>query len=557
MPGTAIESESPINESQGIPKPSLDVTAHAVDTYVRPVSPEKSSLGQLAGALKDLNPALEKIETRFQDQAEQQGEAAGTAAFAKDSGDWDKAIANGDVPSILNPWARQRARETFGKLSGDKMGNDIRANQDYIRENANATTLQQHDDAWARARQQWEKENLGHTSHSDPLFQLHYQAMAAVQTQEERNRAVPEIEKNFVTLNGKHLSDLMTNHLQDGISSGASGEAIQADLTTFAAQSHLPELVQRTAINSAIDAMAHKSGKISVYGLADGVTVTGSDGTKYNMGNDVDFIKLRTAGQAEITRTAFTGVRLYNAELLQKQTQVRADAASNIIDQLIKNPNAVIDEAPLRASYTAAGIGGKIKEIPALIEAGRHPPIDDVISATDAGRYSAQISDRSLQKTNSTYVTQDTLIKALADRQLNMNDYNKLQSRVAARDGRADRGGRTAADPQTVKDIFDRYQQQIRMSISPAALANTPKYFKGNIFDAQNSGVAQLSDAFFQYKEAHPEMDAQQLNKHLAEYTQILVDYYLEPSMTNAKEVNVTNTGKGAKAPPPMNNEDE
>ena len=550
MAGAVVESESAINEGQGIPKPQLDVTARPVDTYVSPVNANRSALGQLAGSLKELNPELGKIAERFQEQAVQKGETAGAEAFTKDQGDWQKAVDNGDIPSILNPYARMKAREVFGRMAGDKMGNDIQADPQYIQENSNATTIQQHDDAFASARERWESTNLGHSSHADPLFQNQFQTMAAVRTQEARNKAVPEIERNFVTLNGLHLGDELSAHIEDLTNAGAEIPEIQSQLSLLAKDSNLPELVQRASMNQAIDAIARKRNDTTVYDLADGVTIKGYDGKNYNLGTSPDFVKLRTAGMNEIVRNKLTSTRLYNAELLQKQNGVRADVASQLITQLGQDPTTALDKSKLVAQYQAAGLGNRVKEIDDIIAAVRKgEPSDQAIAGGQVAHYTALIRDPEVRRTDLGYVTTGTLVSALKSNQISVADYSRLQEMVDKRDKKYGANGRQTADPQSVKDIFDRYLIQTRQSFSQQALVGTSAFFKGDVQKVQNASVTGIGLAFDDFRDAHPDADARDLEVFMSQYLASLRKFYLEPSPTNSNEVNVTHSDKPAPSP--------
>jgi hypothetical protein len=524
-----VERADPdINESGGIPKPELGVYARPVDTYVRPVNAERSSLGQLAGALKELNPTLEKVEQRFQEQAEQQGVTAGTEAFQKDAGDWDKAVNAGDVPSILNPYARMKARETFGRLAGDKMGQDVQADQQYIRDNSNATTIQQHDDAWANARQRWEKEHLGHDSHNDPLFQLHYQTMAQTQTQDARNKALPEIEKNFVTINAKHLGDELTSHTSDMLSNSGDPGQIGAELSQIAASSGLPELLQRGALINAVDGAAHQRRDATIYNLAANVTIHGIDGKDYKLSDDPDFIDRMTKGQDEIVRSAFTGRRLENSERSAKQQATRADVGSQLAEKLEADPHGSIYLAQYEDQYRAAGIGDKIAEIPRMLAALRKGG-----GSTPAVLQALRISiDDGDHPAGGSWVTKGTIAAALSHGDLSMDDYKSLIDDVDKRDKKLrGRAGRKDTDPATAREEMEK-----GWISDMGKTFGTSKDFMGQTDTIQTAdrgrATFELRRLMRLYVAAHTEggvekIDPDKYDEFLQKQTALLVDQFL------------------------------
>lgn len=538
MASGEVRAESPINPDEGIPKPELGVFAKPVDTLVRPVSASASMLGQLAGALKEYNPLLEKVEDRFQQKAERQGETKAAEAFQKDQGDWDKAVANGDIPSILNPYARIRAREVFGRMAGDKMAQDIQSDQQYILDNENATTLQQHDAAVTAARARWEKEHLGHASHSDPIFQNQYQTISSAQIKDLRNRAVPEIEKNFVHLNGTHLADEISTHVDSLLTEGADSVEIQQQITSMLSAAKLPELVQRGAVNNAIDTIARKRNDTSVYDLAEGIQIKGFDGKSYKLATDPDFGKLRTSGRNEINRLELTETRLFNAKQLIHQNAVRAEVAGGILDALQDNPNAQVDLSAFQQKYRAEGLGTRIKEIDEIVAAARKqdPSVPEHIASL-----TADIRDPSLRPTNATYVNTATLIHALRANQISVDDYRKLQTMVDKRDKKGQTGRGVNVEDNT--HIFDRWMAQTKNSFTPAVVSGSG-IWKGDVQAAQNQAVYELSRDYESFLAKNPTAGPRELEKFLKEDLDFIRGFYLTgtpiPSTKGAKP----NTGE-------------
>jgi hypothetical protein len=534
-----ILADRPINPDEGIPKPQIDVTARPVETYVKPVSASASALGQLAGSLKSLNPALGQIEEKFKQQAEVQGETAAATAFAKEKGNWDKAVQNGDIPSILNPFARMKAREVFGRLAGDKLATDIAADPQYVQDSANATTMEQHDTAWSNARQRWEAANLGHNSHSDPLFQNSFQTMAAGHEKDARVKAAGEIEHNFVTLNGKHLGDEIANHIDAMMNEGGSLEDIQRDVTNLANDPTLPELVRRGALITALDAIARKRNDSTVFDLADGIKIRGYNGKDYNLSTDIDFQDDRDKVRYALAHTDQIETRDFNSKVTQRQAAVRASVASDLIDALAKNSSTQLDLSSYRAAYQDAGMGNKVGEINKLVEAIRKGEPSGPGHLADL---MANIKDRTIRSTNDAYVTTAKLVKALREGQISTADYRTLQTMVDKRD--KERGGGGTEHAENFDHVFDRWLNQTKLSFDPATIKSNLPGFGGDIQGAQNQAMYELSRDYEDFRNKHPDASSHEVEKFLAEDLASLRKYYLAEGLMPGS--------KAAIQPPPQ-----
>ena len=215
-----IRADSEIQPDAGIPKPQLDVVAHPVDTYVKPVSASASALGQLAGALKGLNPALDEVESRFKQAAVQQGQTQAESAFQQVHGDYGQAVKEGLIPTVLNPFARMAARETFGHLAADKFHSDMWGDKDFLTAIDGATTMQQYDSAVSQYQAKWSQANLGHDTHSDPLFQSAFQGLQAEHMKDDRQKFTTKVNENFVgstlALNVANVSSIVNGAIEDG-----------------------------------------------------------------------------------------------------------------------------------------------------------------------------------------------------------------------------------------------------------------------------------------------------------------------------------------------------
>ena len=536
-----ILADRPINPDEGIPKPQIDVTAQPVDTYVKPVSASASALGQLAGSLKSLNPALGQIEEKFKQSAVEQGERQGQEAFEKERGNWEAAVKNGDIPSVLNPFARMRAREVFGRLAGDKMANDISADPGYIQENQNATTIQQHDTAWANARERWEAKNLGHDSHSDPLFRNAFQAMASAHTQDARNRAVPEIEKNFVTGNGEHLHDELMAHMIQGELDGTDSGQIQSELQQMAEASGLPETVVRASLASAIDDYAHKTGDSKAYDLATGLKIKGYDGKTYNFETDRDFAKLRSAGTAYILREDYQQVRLDNADRIRVHEKIENDVVTDIEQQLATDPNAKVDLKKYEAEYANAGMGSRIGDLPRLLKAiqSKGGLADGELVAS----YSNRIHDASVHPGNLNYITTGTLTRALANGQLSMPNYKYLQGLIDKRDRKFT--GRTAGNPDANQNVFNRGLSQVKTLFSPQRLT-TVKILRGDPYHASVLAEQAYNEAYDSFIDSKGgDVTPHELEQFLSQTVEAIDAYYFtEPEGLGQTQLNPTNTKK-------------
>ena len=522
---TDIRADPEINPDVGIPKPELNVVARPEENFVKPVSAERSALGQLAGSLKDFNPGLGKLEDRFKEIEQKQGEAQAAEAFAKDKGDWDQAVANHDIPSFLHPYGRMAARERFGRLAGDKMGGDIATDPTYIQANSVATTMEAHDQAYAAARQRWEDKNLGHASHGDPLFQAQYQAMAAEHTAQARARAVEQINKNYMGQTTEHMSVELATHTADLLDSHAAPEEITSQLQALADSYHgtVPEMLIRGSMGAAIDNLARERNDPTIYDLAKGLMVQDNNGVRRTMEFDPDFGKLRTAGKQEINRFEHTELQVAN----QQRAAVQAKARSDVADQIIQSTQdgKPPDLKAARAAYQAAGLGKFINEIGAIESAvRRQEPSQGHIVQSLAADIAANDDPYS-----GTFVGRGKLVAALREGQINTTDFRSLMSEISERDrrykfGHDGRGQRI--DPLTAADAIEK---DWIARIKPTLITDDPHQDNFEREQSVNEVTQQMRHLMRAYVAAHSPLDPDKYDTYLEKLLTRLKTRYLGP----------------------------
>lgn len=537
-----IRAQADINDT-GIPEPELNVYAKPVDTMVKPISASGRALGQLAGSLKSLTPDMKALSERFAEKARQGGTVMADQAFEKDGADWDKAVKNGDAPSWLNPYARVAARQQYGVRAGDQMAQDVSANPNYIAAIGKATTPQEVDSALHSARNSWEQDNLGHSSHSDLQFQAHYQQIATAHMQELRAKALDQVEKNFTQMTGVHLQDTLFTHIESGkINAEEDEDQLADELSAMLNGAKAPEKVKRAAINNAIDSFARRHQDISAYDIASKIHFTGDDGKDYSVDNP-EFNELAVKGHDEINRSRYQAVRLDNAAQLQKQNKVRNDVVTQMSDAIAANPNKSLDLSQFKKAGETAGLGTNWPQtVDNLYKSLQQPATGDTATFADLSR---RIHDGRVKQTDMGFVSTASLTHALSTHSISMDEYRTLQGYLDRRDAKyASRGGRSQADPETVKASFQRGIEEIGKLFSEARLKGLKVV--GDPWDLENAAQNEYITAYQQYMQKNREdVDPQDLDNFLRESVQALNSYYFSEGEAAKESMVATPEGVG------------
>ena len=264
---------------------------------------------------------------------------------------------------------------------------------------------------------------------TDPMFQANFQQMATAHTQDARNKAVGEVEQNYLRLNGTHLASDITTHTESLITEGADRDTMATQITAMANDMSLPESIRRAAVSRSIDDLARKRGDISLYDLADNIKITGFDGKQYNLGSDPDFAKLRDAGRYDVARIDRTQATVANQQRLTKQQNVRSEQAANLVGAF--NNEQSIDSALLVAkqAYLTAGMADKIPELEKIV--ANH---GKGVTESHYNDLLSDVNDRSIHRGDSTYVSNAQIVSALANNYITPPQFLKLQDEIAKRD---------------------------------------------------------------------------------------------------------------------------
>ena len=93
--------------------------ASPVDTFVRTPAPLKSELHDVAAALAQVNPRIERfIAHKMDEQAIEDAREAEAKAMVSTAKSWDEAIKKGEAPAGASPLYQRVYEETLGKVHG-------------------------------------------------------------------------------------------------------------------------------------------------------------------------------------------------------------------------------------------------------------------------------------------------------------------------------------------------------------------------------------------------------------------------------------------------------
>src|SRR5688572_14964641 len=98
---------------------TLRPQAQPVSNFVRPVEPTKSSMWEVAQALAEANPKINKFfEDKHRQAAREEARTAEAQAMVSTSKSWQEAIDKGEVEAGASPLYQRVYKETLGKVNG-------------------------------------------------------------------------------------------------------------------------------------------------------------------------------------------------------------------------------------------------------------------------------------------------------------------------------------------------------------------------------------------------------------------------------------------------------
>lgn len=208
--------------------------ATPVDTFIRPVSPGGSALGQLASALSSVAPELRQfgaaVSQREAETAAAQGEAF-AADMAESKGAWAGLVKDGKVAPGQNPHFVLAAKQKFGEVAASKF--QIALN-DALTKLGDAPTPAQFEQAIGDTRAAFLKENAGAAA-NDLAFMSGFNGQAERMIDGARRAFAAQHAKMFEETATRAFAQSLHQKSQAALSQGADAvaAAINADTTEW------------------------------------------------------------------------------------------------------------------------------------------------------------------------------------------------------------------------------------------------------------------------------------------------------------------------------------
>lgn len=209
--------------------PALRPQASPVDTFIRPVAPGGSSLGQLAAALSSVAPELGHIAGGLAER-EAATESAKGEAWAADMENsketWGKLAADGKIAPAQNPHFVLAAKRKLGQVAGSRFTVTLQQN---LAKLGDAPTPEAFEAAVADARKSFLTDTAG-ASANDLAFMQGFNGTAEPQIDAARRAFAQDNAKQFVENASRAYFAAAHKMADDGIASGVSLDTIASQL---------------------------------------------------------------------------------------------------------------------------------------------------------------------------------------------------------------------------------------------------------------------------------------------------------------------------------------
>lgn len=470
MPVNAdIHTDPEVGES-GLRAPEQGVYAHAVDTMVEPTPASKSGLGQLAFALKDLNPELEHIATTVQQRQEvtgrQQGAVKGEELYnnmVKDRKSYADLVNSGQIQAIENPYARIAARETAGRLAAEKYQSDFQSDPNIQQALDGATDMGVFDQAEQSFRKTWEETNLGHPTHNDAAFSGSFSALRSAHVAEIRGRFATEVARNFIGINLNNISADQAATLRNSLEApGDNLENLQGAVKVIQQQSEWQMahgMSARMVGKANAKALATLAEDVGAGRVGLGGTVTPDDifdiakqlndsnpdqsgSHQATLWDDPDMAKLR---QETLDKVRTEGMAKERMDRITEQNH-KEQVVHDTIEQMVNDGQAgKLQGLSTYADKIAPYDPTLAKSLPTLMN-----NLVDGHWNTDPVKLTHIRADLVIAKPGSPdYVSLDTLRRAFNSQEIDRQDFLSLASQVLKRDNPKTRAGGKTTEEKT------------------------------------------------------------------------------------------------------------
>jgi hypothetical protein len=234
-------------------QPTLRPSASPVDSFAR--SNAGQGLSQIADALGDLAPSLQRLAQQQIEEERERGKADATTIYADIQAAGQK-IKSGEIAPHQSKWYQAAAREQVGRLMASAYGQDLQLATQTDEVLSESTDPEDFDGFETKFRQQWleEKADTG-----DRAFSAGFNTTSAQGILNARQGFIADAANR---LDGKILDNTYTEHqvsIRDGITAGLTPEQIAKELhernnALYTVNPKLGKALSRTTIEAVFDA---------------------------------------------------------------------------------------------------------------------------------------------------------------------------------------------------------------------------------------------------------------------------------------------------------------
>lgn len=317
----------------------LRPVASLVDTYEKPA---QSSLRGVADALGTVDKSLQTFLQTRDVQKEQEDALRGQAAYYQDSsGEFAKAVTDGKIPAQYSPFYVRGFKNAQGAAAGDQ----LRAKWQDAWDNWQGKDSENPED-FHKFFQEFVKTNVG-TQDPDvlrgvmPTVEALQQNATTQFTQYRHDKTV----QGSLTAHGAMISSTVQQGLDDGQTEekGADYKSIFGNVNKVIGESLAKGDPGGKAVDTFIDVMSAKVLESRDPKLMDWFSekVPGQDYTYGETPHGIEVKNATMRGLEEIASRQATGMKEAERKEMER---LKDEAQSGLINQIIKDPSAPLDE---------------------------------------------------------------------------------------------------------------------------------------------------------------------------------------------------------------------
>lgn len=234
-------------------QPALRPTASPVDTFARTNAGQ--GLSQIADALGDLAPSLQRLAQQKIEEEKERGRADATTIYADIQATGQK-IKSGEIAPHQSKWYQGAAREQVGRLMASAYGQDLQHTVETDAELSITTDPEAFDRREAKIRADWLEANV---DPNDRAFSAGFNTTAADGIRNARSSFIAGVSRR---LDGQVLDNTYEEHqvtIRKGLEAGQSVEQIAMTLrernnAIYTLNPKLGKALNRTTTEAIFDA---------------------------------------------------------------------------------------------------------------------------------------------------------------------------------------------------------------------------------------------------------------------------------------------------------------